>query len=152
MKSGEGLKISVKAFLLSLCWVTVLSLICYFLLLPLCKRFVPFLKPFVLLISIAFFVALFYICVSYFKTFFAEIRANELAVSKGFLVSRKEKLNLKYTVSVKRFTTPVMRLLGLSNLLLIFEGSVCFLPLLKNTDTEEILSFVSKLRDENETL
>ena len=152
MKSGECLKISVKALVLSLCWVSVLSVFFYYLLMLLCKEFAPFLKPFVFLISIAFFVAMFYICVSFFKTFFADIKEKQLTISKGFLIKRKENLKLSYIVSVKKLTTPFMRFLGLSSLLLIFEGSVCFLPLLRVQDACIISESILKISDKNETI
>lgn len=152
MKSGEGLKISVKAFRLSLCWAGVLSLICYFALMPLCERFAHFLKPFVFLISTALFIVLFYLAAAHFKTFCAKLDDDELLISKGFLIRREIRLNLRYTVSVKLLSTPLMRLLRLSNLLLIFEGSVCLLPLLRIKDAEELFAKIVKVREKNEKL
>lgn len=152
MKRGEGVKISLKAFLLSVLWVAVISCLCYFALMPLCEMFVPFLKPFVFLISTALFIVLFYLGSAHFKTFFAEIKGGELLIFKGFLIRRKIRLNLSYTVSVKLLSTPLMRLLGLSNLLLIFEGSVCLLPLLRKTDAHELFGEIIKIRDKNEKL
>lgn len=145
-------KITAKGFLLSVAWVAIVSLICYIALMPLCERFVPFLRPFVLLISVSLFVFLFYLACSCCKTFFAELSGKILMLSKGFLIKRKIRLNLEFAVSVKLLTTPLTRLLGLSNLLIIFEGSVIFLPLLRVRDAEEIYRCALKISDNNEKL
>lgn len=143
------MKISAKGFFLEVFRVFVLSALGYFALKPLTKRFVPFLEPFVFLIIVVLFVTLFYLCVSYYKTFSAEFFEGKLLISKGLLIRRKIQLNLNFAVSTKVLTTPLMRLLKLSNLLLVFEGSVCFLPLLNTSDAEEILL---KSREKNEEL
>lgn len=146
------MKITAKGFLLSVAWVAVISLACYFALMPLCERFVPALRPFALIISIGIFLVLFYLACSCFKTFFADIEGKFLTLTKGFLIKRKIRLNLEYAVSVKLFSTPLMRLLGLSNLIVIFEGSVSFLPLLRARDADEIYSRICDLSDINEML
>lgn len=142
------MKISRKAFFLSVCWVAVLSFACYFALMLLCERFAEALKPFVFFVSTLFFIVFFYLAAAHFKTFSAKLSGGELLISKGFLIKRKIHLNLKYALSVKLLTTPLMRLLGLVNLLIVFEGSVCVLPLLKAVDGDEIF----KARDKNEKL
>lgn len=146
------MKIPLKAFLLSAFYSAVSAAVSYFALMPLCRSFAPFLIPFVLIISISVFIVLFYLSAAHYKTFSAKIDGGRLAVSKGFLIRRKIRLSLEFTVSVKQLTTPLMRLLGLSSLLLIFEGSVCVLPLLKSADAEEIFGVIIEIRDKNEKI
>jgi len=128
------LKIPLKGFFLAVFYSAAVSSVSYILLFIFLKKFMPF----VILISIALFLTLFYLSASYFKTFSAVLSKGSLLVKKGFFIKRKNHVNLKYALSAKVITTPLMRLLGLSNLLLIFEGSVCFLPLLRYSDAENI--------------
>ncbi len=141
------MKIAKKAFMLSVLWVVLLSVAVHFLFLFLCKSFLPQILPFVFLISIVFFVVLFYFATVHYKTFYVSIKSPEILVTRGFIIKRERHLNLKFTTSVKHASTPFMRFLGLSNLLLVFEGSVCLLPLLKSSDAEQLFQSILSISD-----
>lgn len=146
------MRISLKAFWLSVLWTGLISCVTYFLLISLCRKFVPYLSPFVFLISTTLFVVLFYLSAVHFKAYSIKLQSDRLNIYSGFLIRRTKTLNLNYTVSVKYVSTPLMRILKLSNLMLVFEGSVCFLPLLKAEDTEFIFKNILKICDKNETI
>lgn len=146
------MKIIPRAFALSLLWVTAVSVAMYFVFLFVCKSFAPSLLPFVFLISTLLFAVLFYLAAVHYKTFSLSLNGQKLLISRGFIIKRKRQLNLKYTTSVKYASTPLMRFLGLSNLLLIFEGSLCLLPLLKARDAELLYESVLKISDKNEEI
>lgn len=141
-----------KAFVISIFWICVFSCAVYFGLKLLCEKFVPWLLPFVFILTILIFVILFYICAVYFKTFFAEIRADKLYSKWGFLIKRSFYTELNRVQSVKTVSTPLMRFMGLNNLLIIFDGRVLLMPLLKVSNSEEIIEKIRTLRNKNEDI
>ncbi len=146
------MRISLKAFWLSVLWVGLISCTAYFLLINLCRKFTPYLSPFVFLACTVLFTILFYLSAVHFRAYSLKLNNEKLLISSGFLIKRTKTLNLKYTASVKYISTPLMRLLKLSNLMLVFEGSVYFLPLLKVQDAELIFKSILKICDKNETI
>lgn len=141
-----------KAFVISILWICVFSCAVYFGLKLLFEKFVPWLLPFVFVLTILIFVILFYICAVYFKTFFAEIVGDKLSSKWGFLIKRSFYTELKRVQSVKTVSTPLMRFMGLNNLLIIFDGRVLLMPLLRVKNSEEIIEKIRTLRNENEEI
>lgn len=146
------MKILPRAFILSTFYSLFISAASYFLLKFLCKSFAQFLLPFVFLFTVLLFSVLSYLSAVHFKRFFACIKDEKLIIKSGFIIKREKILKLNYTVSVKNVSTPVMRLLKISNILLIFEGSVCILPLLRKADAHELFGEIIKIRDTNEEI
>ncbi len=146
------MRCSKKAFVMSVFWICIFSCAAYFGLKLLCLKFVPQLLPFVFILTILIFVILFYLCAAYLKTFFAEIREDKLYSKWGFLIKRSFYTELNKVQSVKTLSTPLMRLMGLNNLLLIFDGRVLLLPLLRVKNSEEIVEKIRTLRNINEDI
>lgn len=144
------MRCSKKAFVVSVIWICGISCASYFGLKFLCESFVPQLLPFVFMITILIFVILFYLCAAYFRTFFSEIKGDKLLNRWGFIIKRSFYTELKRVQSVKTLSTPLMRFMGLNNLLLIFDGSVLLLPLLRVKNSEEIVEKIRALRNESE--
>lgn len=140
------MRCSGKAFGMSVFWIFVFSCVSYFGLKFLCQKFVPQLLPFVFIFTILIFVILFYLCAAYFKTFFAEIKGDKLVSRWGFIIRRNFYTELGKVQSVKTLSTPFMRLMGLNNLLLIYDGRVLLFPLLRVKNTEEIVEKIRTLR------
>lgn len=146
------MKILPRAFILAVFVSLVVSAASYFLFVFLCNRFAPFLLPFVFLTTALIFVILFYLSAVHYRTFFADLKGEELIISKGFIIKRKITLNLRFVVSAKNVSTPLMRLLKISNLLLVFEGSLCFIPLIKAGDAERLYDKILKISEEYEKI
>lgn len=146
------MKIPPKAFVLSLCWSFLLSVACYFLLWFLCTRYLSILIYFVFLISIIICLSLCYISAVHYKVFIAEMKGESLNICKGFIIKRNKYVNLSFALSVKSASTPLMRLLKLRNLLIMFEGSVCLLPLIKAEDAEIIYDRILRISEKNEKI
>ena len=88
----------------------------------------------------------------HYCTFFAEVNCEKLIITKGFIIKRKTVLNLRFVVSAKYVTTPLMRLFKLSNIMLLSEGSLCFIPLIKAEDAELIYDTVLKISEKYEEI
>lgn len=146
------MKIPLKAFLLSLCWSLLISFASYFPLWFLCRKYAGFMLPFVFLVSILICIVLCYFSAVHFKVFKITLKSYKLCVTKGFIIRRKKYLNLSFVLSVKNFSTPLMRFLKLDNILLLVEGSVCLLPLLKAEDAEVIYESIVKNSEKNEKI
>lgn len=89
---------------------------------------------------------------AYIKSFSVTVRGNKLIIKKGIFVKHETVLYLKRIMSVKEFSSPLMRLLELEDILLICQGSVYFLWLLKKNHAKDILSTLEKVRNLNEKL
>ncbi len=146
------MKILPRAFVLSVFVSFSAAFASYFLLEFLCSRFVPFLLPFVFFATILISVTLFYLSAVHYCTFFAEVNCEKLIITKGFIIKRKTVLNLRFVVSAKYVTTPLMRLFKLSNIMLLSEGSLCFIPLIKAEDAELIYDTVLKISEKYEEI
>ncbi|MBR3987708.1 MAG: hypothetical protein IKK10_00190 [Clostridia bacterium] len=146
------MKILPRAFILSVCVSFLVSVASYFLLIFLCNRFAPFLLPFVFFTTVLIFVTLFYLSAVHYRTFFANLKGEKLEIAKGFIIKRKITLNLRFAVSAKNVSTPLMRMMKISNLLLLFEGSLCFIPLVKAEDAEYLYDKVLKISEKNEKI
>lgn len=88
----------------------------------------------------------------YLRSLSVTIRGNMLIIKKGIFVKHETALCLKKAVSVRKLSSPLMRLLGLEDILLICQGSVYFLWLLRKNHAKEILSTLEKVRNINEKL
>mgnify|MGYP003292918272 CR=1 FL=1 len=132
------MKILPRAFLLSVVASFLVSCASYYLFVFLCNRFAPFLLPFVFITTVLISVILFYLSAVHYRNFFAELRNDKLIIYKGFIIKRKIVLDLRFVVSAKNVSTPLMRLLKISNLLLLSEGSLCILPLIQAEDSERL--------------
>ena len=144
------MKILPRAFLLSVVASFLVSCASYYLFVFLCNRFAPFLLPFVFITTVLISVILFYLSAVYYRNFFAELRNDKLIIYKGFIIKRKIVLNLRFVVSAKNVSTPLMRLLKISNLLLLSEGSLCILPLIQAEDSERLYKTILTICEENE--
>lgn len=132
------MKIPLRAFILSLIRSFIISAASYFLLRFLCIKYADFLLPLVFIASILICLGLCYFSAVHYKVFKLALKGKMLYISKGFIIKIQKHINLKFAVSVKTICTPLMRLLKLKSILLLFEGSVCFLPLLKSEDADFI--------------
>ncbi len=146
------MKILPRAFILSLFWSFLISAAACFLLKFLCANFAKNLLPFVFLASVLICVILCYFSAVHYKVFKAQLKGEKLFITKGFIIKRKKHINLSFTVSVKLISTPMMRLMGLSNLLILFEGSACLLPLIKAGDAELLYQSILKISENNEKI
>lgn len=146
------MKIPPRVFVLSLIWSLFISAASYFLLWFICIKYAEFLLSWVFFASIIICSLLCYVSAVHYKLFKVNLKGQILSVSKGFIVKRKKHINLDFSVSVKTVSTPLMRLLKLSNILIIFEGSVCLLPLIKTEDADFIYNNILKTNEENEKI
>jgi len=146
------LKILPRAFVLSLCRSFLISAVACFLLKILCEKFATNLLPFVFLISVLICVTLCYLSAVHYKVFRAQLMDQKLMITKGFIIKRKKHINLRFIVSVKYVSTPVMRLLGLSSILVLSEGSGCFLPLITAKDAEFLYQSILSISENNEKI
>lgn len=146
------MKILPRAFVLLLSWSLLLSTAAYFLLRFLSAKFAPFILPFVFLISVLLCVILCYLCAAHYRIFSASLEGERLIVTKGFLINRKNHMNLRFAVSIKSFSTPLMRLMKLSNILILFEGSACLLPLIKAEDAQKLSNIITEISEKNKEI
>lgn len=136
-----------RAFILSVLYSFSASALLYFLLEYLCRSFAPFLREYVFIVSILISVSLFYLSAVHFCTFSAELKDEKLIIKRGFFIKRKTVLRLRFVTSVKNIRTPVMRLLKLSNTLLLSEGSGCLLLLIKAEDAKTLYNEIIKISE-----
>lgn len=146
------MKIPPRAFVLSLIWSFLISSASYFLLKFLCTKYAEFLLPLVFIASISIALMLCFFSAVHYKVFRFYIKGKTLYIYKGFIIKRKKHIDLNFTVSVKEVSTPLMRILRLSNILILFEGSVCFLPLIKAEDGDFIYETILSINEKNEKI
>lgn len=146
------MKIPVRALVLWVVRITVLSSLLYFPLKVLLQKYLPFLVPFVYIFILVFFVGLFSISVINFCTFKAIFEGEKLCIKKGFFIRRQEFLKLSMVVSVKSLTSPLGKLLKVYSAALIFEGNIYFLPPLFEENCNEILLKIKESGLKNERI
>ena len=133
------MKLPHKLLLVVLLWIFILCALLYISLYFLLREFLPSLLPFLLSFTASIFLLLWAYIFILLRSFRFHIKENILYIKSGLIFRRDKRFVLSRIVSIKSFSTPLMRLLKLEFLLITFEGSIYILPPVSADFAEEIL-------------
>lgn len=133
------MKLPQRLLAVFLLWNLIFCALLYVSLFILLKDFLtsllPFLLPFTLTLFL-FFSTYIFLLLKIFRFF---IKGKILYIKSGLIFRREKRFVLNRAVCVRTFSTPFMRLLKLSFLLITFEGSIYVLPPVSADFAKEIL-------------
>lgn len=137
-----------RSFLLFILWDFILFAVIFMVLRLALKGFTEYFLIISAAVSLGIFLGVFIFSLVIFLTFSARLEKDILFITEGFLLYRQKILRLSSAVSVRTFTTPLMRRFSLNICLIIFEGSICILPPVSAEFSSSILDNIEKAQNE----